>query len=232
MRLPGRLVETPSPNHGPRVGDRPLDMLVLHYTGMATAAAAIARLCDPVSEVSAHYTVDIDGTVHALVPEHRRAWHAGRSWWRGGGDVNSRSIGIEVVNPGHDGGLAPYPEPQVAALAALAGVLVDRHGIPAGNVVGHSDVAPRRKADPGELFPWAQLARAGIGLWPQPGAPAAPAEPAEALAALGYGVAEFGCAACLAAFQRRFRPARIDGQADVESRLLLGRLLHIGRGGP
>jgi N-acetylmuramoyl-L-alanine amidase len=222
-----QLVQTPSPNHGPRTGGRPLDMLVLHYTGMATAEAAIARLCDPAAEVSAHYTVDVDGTVHAHVPEHRRAWHAGRSWWRGAGDVNSRSIGIEVVNPGHDCGLAPFPEAQVAALAALARQVIERHGIPAANVVGHADVAPDRKADPGELFPWAQLARAGVGLWPAPDTPGAVAGPAEALAGIGYGVAVYGEAACLRAFQRRFRPARIDGIADAETRALLGRVLRL-----
>ncbi|MGF1627684.1 MAG: N-acetylmuramoyl-L-alanine amidase [Alphaproteobacteria bacterium] len=221
------LIETPSPNHGPRVGDRPLDMLVLHYTGMRTAAAAIARLCDPASEVSAHYTVDVDGTIHAHVPEHRRAWHAGSARWRGAGDVNSRSIGIEIVNPGHDWGLAPFPPRQMAAAILLCRQILNRHGIRAGNVVGHADVAPDRKADPGELFPWAQLARAGIGLWPGEGA--AVADAAAALHALGYGVEVFGPGPCLRAFQRRFRPERIDGQADAETMLRLGQLLRRAR---
>jgi len=218
-----RLIETPSPNHGPRVGDRPLDLLVLHYTGMRSAGEALARLCDPQAEVSAHYTVDTDGTVHAHVPEHRRAWHAGAGEWQGAGDVNSRSIGIEIVNPGHELGLAPFPEPQVAAVIVLCQAIMARHGIPAVNVVGHSDVAPGRKADPGELFPWAQLARAGIGLWPDGGAE--PADPAEALTAIGYGVGAYGLGACLRAFQRRYRPARIDGRADGETLLRLGQLL-------
>jgi N-acetylmuramoyl-L-alanine amidase len=222
-----RLVQTPSPNHGPRVGDRPLDMLVLHYTGMATAAEAIARLCDPASEVSAHYTVDVDGTVHAHVPEHRRAWHAGRSHWQGAGDVNSRSLGIEIVNPGHDLGLAPYPEAQVAAVIGLGRELVTRHGIPPGNVVGHSDVAPDRKADPGVLFPWAQLARAGLGLWPRPDAPVDRVDLPAALTALGYGVDAYGVDVCLSAFQRRFRPARVDGRADAETAFRLGQLLRM-----
>ncbi len=152
----------PSPNVDVRADGRLPDLILLHYTGMQSGAAAIARLCDPAAEVSAHYTVDQDGTVHAHVPEHRRAWHAGAGQWRGAGDVNSRSIGIEIVNPGHEFGLAPFPEAQVAAVVALGLQIVARYGIPAGNVVAHADIAPDRKADPGELFPWAQLARAGL----------------------------------------------------------------------
>ncbi len=220
-----RLIETPSPNHGPRVGDRPLDILVLHYTGMRTAAEAISRLCDPEAGVSAHYTVAEDGTIHAHVPEHRRAWHAGAGEWCGGGDINSRSIGIEIVNPGHDWGLAPFPEAQIAAVIGLGRGIVARHLIPPGNVVGHSDIAPNRKADPGELFPWAQLARAGLGVWPGVSHGRTTDDPSRALAALGYGVDSYGVRSCLRAFQRRFRPARIDGEADLETCRLLGLVL-------
>src|SRR5690606_5036624 len=172
------------------------------------------------------------GTVHAHVPEHRRAWHAGRSWWRGAGDVNSRSIGSEVGNPGHDCGLAPLPGAGVAALAAAARQVRARDGIAAGRVVRAGEVARARTADPGELFPWAQLARAGVGLRPAPDTPGAVAGPAEALAGIGYGVAVYGEAACLRAFQRRFRPARIDGIADAETRALLGRVLRLAGPSP
>lgn len=219
-----RLIETPSPNHGPRVGTLPLDILVLHFTGMLTAAAAVARLCDPAVEVSAHYTIEEDGTVHAHVPEHRRAWQAGPSRWRGAPDVNSRSIGIEIVNTGHEWGLAPYPPAQIGAVIALSRQIIARHLIPAGNVVAHSDIAPLRKTDPGELFPWRQLAAAGVGRWPD-GEPVACGDVAEGLAALGYGVDEYGLTPCLVAFQRRYRPARIDGIADAEALLRLGQLL-------
>lgn len=220
-----RLVETPSPNHGERVGDRPLDILVLHYTGMRTGAEAIARLCDPDAGVSAHYTIAEDGTVHAHVPEHRRAWHAGAGEWHGSGDINSRSIGIEIVNPGHDWGLAPFPEAQIAAVIDLGRDIVDCHLIPPGNVVGHSDIAPNRKADPGELFPWPQLARAGLGVWPGESPGQTTDDPAQVLTTLGYGVDTYGLSSCLRAFQRRFRPARIDGEADPETRRVLALVL-------
>ena len=145
-----------------------IDMLVLHYTGMRSAAEALRRLTSPEAAVSAHYLIDEDGAVWRLVPEERRAWHAGVSYWRGRRDINSASIGIELVNPGHEFGYRAFPEAQVAALEVLCRDVLSRYQIPPRHVLGHSDVAPARKDDPGELFPWRRLARAGIGLWPEP----------------------------------------------------------------
>ena len=212
------MIHTPSPNFGPRQGG--VDMLVLHYTGMTSAAAALARLCDPAAEVSAHYLIDEDGAIHALVAEEMRAWHAGRSWWRGETDVNSRSIGIELVNPGHEFGYRPFPPAQIAALVDLAGGILARHPIPPRNVVGHADVAPARKQDPGELFPWAALAAKGIGLWPEAGT--AVSDAIAMLAAYCYDTSD--PAAALVAFQRHFRPERVDGVADAETVALLAGL--------
>ncbi len=221
--------DRPSPNHGPRPDGVAVDMLVLHYTGMPTAAAALDRLCDPLSQVSAHYVIDEDGAVWRLVAEGRRAWHAGVSSWRGESDVNSRSLGIELVNPGHEWGYRPFPEAQIAALETLCQEILTRHAIPARNIVGHSDVAPERKEDPGELFPWARLARGGIGLWPEESVVARTEAPPDLaaieahLAAIGYAIAPSGedddaTRAVVRAFQRRFRPARIDGTLDEETR--------------
>ncbi|MGY8992341.1 MAG: N-acetylmuramoyl-L-alanine amidase, partial [Rhodospirillales bacterium] len=154
-----------SPNFDDRPAGLPVDMLVLHYTGMKSASDALDRLCDPAAKVSAHYLVNMNGSVSALVDEEKRAWHAGVSFWRGHTDVNARSIGIELVNPGHEFGYVPFPEKQMAALIKLAKDILKRHAIEARNVVGHSDIAPRRKMDPGELFDWPRLAAAGIGLW-------------------------------------------------------------------
>jgi N-acetylmuramoyl-L-alanine amidase len=212
----GRVIKRPSPNHGPRAG--PIDMLVLHYTGMPSAAEALARLCSAEAAVSAHYLIDEGGTTYRLVDEDRRAWHAGVSSWRGQGDVNGASIGIELVNPGHEFGYRAFPEEQMAALETLARGILARHPIPARNVVGHSDVAPERKQDPGELFDWPHLARAGIGLWPAEPLPLAPApdEAARLLAAIGY-AADAAADAVLAAFQRHFRPACCDGMLDEET---------------
>lgn len=150
-----------SPNHNARRLGRP-DMVVIHYTGMTNAAAARARLCDPAAQVSAHWLIGLDGGVEALVPEERRAWHAGVSSWEGESDVNSRSIGIELVNPGHEHGYHPFPEPQMAALERLLARIMARWPVEARNVVGHQDVAPGRKIDPGEKFDWARLARGGL----------------------------------------------------------------------
>ena len=218
-----RLVDHPSPNHGPRPPDGIVDMLILHYTGMPTAAEALARLCSPAAEVSAHYLIDEDGTVLRLVAEERRAWHAGISSWAGRRDINSASIGIELVNPGHEFGYRPFTAPQMAALETLCRDIVTRHPIPARHVLAHSDVAPQRRSDPGELFDWQRLARAGIGLWP--GAAAAPsaAEALRLLAAIGYEIApgdapETTARAAIIAFQRHFRPARCDGALDAETR--------------
>ena len=227
-----RLVDTPSPTHNERRGT-PVDMLVLHYTGMLSAGAALQRLCDPAVEVSAHYTVVEDGTVHAHVPEDRRAWQAGPSHWRGRDDVNSRSVGIEIVNTGHEWGLAPFPPAQVAAVIAVGRGILARHGIAPAMVVAHSDIAPLRKEDPGELFAWPQLARAGVGLWPDPAAPAEPLEDAgAALEEIGYGVAAYGLVPCVRAFQRRFRPARIDGVVDGGTARRISQLLRLVRCSP
>jgi len=213
------MIATPSPNFGPRKGE--IDMLVLHYTGMTSAEAALARLCDSKAEVSAHYLIDEDGSVHALVEEGMRAWHAGRSWWRGEADVNSRSIGIELVNPGHEFGYRPFPQAQIAALVGLAQGILSRHPIPPRNVVGHADVAPSRKQDPGELFPWEALADQGIGLWPETAE--ANGEAVVMLAEYGYDTTD--PAAAMVAFQRHFRPGRVDGVADAETAALLAGLL-------
>lgn len=220
------LIRCPSPNHEPR--PRGVDMLVLHYTGMPTGRAALERLCDPAAKVSAHYLIDEDGSVYALVPEDRRAWHAGVSFWAGATDINDRSIGVELVNPGHEWGYRPFPEAQMTALEALAQDIMGRHGIAPARVLGHSDVAPRRKQDPGELFDWPRLARAGIGLWPEAATDGPPLDDAAArdrLSAFGYEVEDL--CATVTAFQRRFRPARIDGTLDAECAARLGALISL-----
>jgi len=213
-------VELPSPNHDAR-GGVPIDTLVLHYTGMKSAKEALDRLCDPAAKVSAHYTIDEDGTVYGHVPEARRAWHAGVGHWAGASDINARSIGIELVNPGHEFGYRAFPDTQIAALTTLCHSILMRHPIPSWRVLGHSDVAPARKDDPGELFPWAQLAKAGIGLWQQA---IASNLYAAALARYGYDP-EAPQDKIITAFQRHFRPKKLDGQWDSECAGLLASLL-------
>jgi N-acetylmuramoyl-L-alanine amidase len=213
-----------SPNHGPRSAGAVVDMLVLHYTGMADADAALNRMTDPAAEVSAHYMIDEDGTVLRLVDEARRAWHAGVAFWRGHDDINSRSVGIELVNPGHEFGYRAFPAAQMDALIALAGDIAGRHPIAARNIVGHSDIAPARKTDPGELFDWQRLAAVGLGLWPE--AEDGDLQNIEAmLADYGYDTNDAGAA--LTAFQRHFRPARIDGMPDIECAQLVAGLLRV-----
>ncbi len=158
-----KIIQRPSPNFDERA--RPIDMLIMHYTGMPTGEEAMARMCDASSKVAAHYTVEEDGRVFAHVAEDKRAWHAGVSCWKGEGDVNSRSIGIEIVNPGHEFGYRAFPDAQIGSVIALAKDILSRHTIPPEHVLGHSDVAPGRKEDPGELFPWKRLADAGVGVW-------------------------------------------------------------------
>jgi N-acetylmuramoyl-L-alanine amidase len=216
------VIEAPSPNQDDR--DSPIDMLLLHYTGMQSGQAAIDRLRDPVARVSSHYVVEEDGCIWSLVPEHRRAWHAGISHWRGHDTLNGRSIGIEIVNPGHEWGYRPFPTAQMAALTWLCQGILARHPIPAVNVVGHSDVAPDRKTDPGELFDWPALARAGIGIWPESEAPPQPeASVAPALRTIGYPIPDL--AITLRAFQRRWLPKAITGLADLSTRRRIAAVL-------
>jgi N-acetylmuramoyl-L-alanine amidase len=233
----------PSPNHKERVGPGRPDMIVLHYTGMATAEDALERLCSvDAPQVSSHYLVFEDARIFQLVPEARRAQHAGVSSWEGESDINSRSIGIEIANPGHDGGYPDFPDRQIAAVIALCRDILARRPMRADRVVAHSDVAPSRKQDPGEKFPWARLHAAGVGHWVEPaplsgngglstgdrGPPVA--ELQSSLAAYGYGIAASGrfdqaMHDVVAAFQRHFRPARVDGIADVSTTETLRRLL-------
>jgi N-acetylmuramoyl-L-alanine amidase len=220
MNLASR--ERPSPNHDDRGPAPRIDMLVLHYTGMPTAEAALERLCDPAARVSAHYVVGEDGTIWRLVSEKRRAFHAGRSCWAGESDLNRVSIGVEIVNPGHEWGYCPFPETQMAAVVRLCRDILARNPIPPSRVVGHSDIAPHRKKDPGELFDWPRLARAGIGIWPGRSRlrSPAPVEHARALLdlrAIGYCTPAAAEEPLIAAFQRRFLPARCDGVLDRET---------------
>ena len=213
-----------SPNFDARTV--PVSMVVLHYTGMQDGPSALARLCDPKAKVSAHYCIEEDGRIFQLVDEALRAWHAGVSAWRGVRDINGASIGIELVNPGHEFGYRPFPQEQIAALLWLLGDIVQRHGIAPEAVVGHSDVAPARKTDPGELFPWAELAAHGLAA-PTPKAGTAPdwdaAALSQALSIYGYDISDLTKA--VQAFQRRFRPRLCDGQADAQTRALLAALL-------
>lgn len=221
--LVNRVVQSPNWNER----KLPVSMVVLHYTGMKTADEALARMCDPAAEVSAHYLIDEEGMVTSLVPEQKRAWHAGRAYWRGVTDVNSASIGIELANPGHEWGYRPFPEPQMDALLPLLADIMDRHDIPRANVVAHSDVAPSRKQDPGEYFDWQRLGELGLALeipaakmnlfYDNPGAFYL------ALERFGYDIAD-GRAA-VRAFQRRWRPMFIDGEIDGEIGGILFELL-------
>ena len=222
----------PSPNADERPPGCAVDTLILHYTGMPSAAAALERLCDPAAKVSAHYLIDEDGSVTALVPEQARAWHAGVSAWQGHAGLNDRSIGIELVNPGHEWGYRAFPEPQYRACIALCQAIVARWPIPPRRVLGHSDVAPARKEDPGELFDWQHLAAAGIGLWPADGegAPRSSAALQTGLARFGYPVPRHGridraTELVIIAFQRHFRPQRVDGVADPATLARLDGLL-------
>jgi N-acetylmuramoyl-L-alanine amidase len=219
------ITQRPSPNHGPRLDGGRIDMLVLHYTGMRSAAEAIRRLCDPAAEVSAHYLIDEAGAIFQLVDEERRAWHAGRAAWAGESDINNCSIGIELANPGHEFGYRVFPEPQMEALVDLCSGILARHPIPADRVLGHSDVAPDRKEDPGELFDWTRLGRAGIGIWPEKtGMPAdheagSLVDIQRGLGRLGYGIEMSGqmdseTRSALLAFQRHWLPDQITGARD------------------
>ena len=230
---------TSSPNHDERRDE--IRFIILHYTGMETGEAARDRLCDPDAKVSAHYLVWEDGRVELLVPEHLRAWHAGVGEWRGVTDINSASIGIEIVNGGHDFGLPEFPEPQIEAVVRLVGDILERHGLTPEAVIGHSDLAPARKQDPGEKFPWRELAEQGVSIWVDadeadtsvvagPGDGGREVSVAQvALAEIGYaqevtGRLDEATRLTLAAFQRRFRPERVDGQLDIQTLARLAAL--------
>jgi len=236
------LIERPSPNFDARTSQ--IALVVLHYTGMQDANAALRRLTDPaptagdypgpwqqpgadpaapLPRVSAHYVVDEGGAIFRIVPEEQRAWHAGVSSWGGAGDVNARAIGIEIVNGGHDFGLPDFAPVQIEALIALVADILARRGLTASAVVGHSDIAPARKLDPGEKFPWKRLADAGVALWPKSAAPIAAERARAALTRFGYDP-QVPDEVMVAAFQRRFRPQRIDGVLDEETRALIAGL--------
>ena len=230
-----------SPNHGERAAGKPVDMIVLHYTGMPSAERAVAWLCDPESNVSAHYVVCEDGEIVRLVEENRRAWHAGQSFWAGETDINSRSIGIEIVKPGHEFGYRAFPDTQIEAVIALCRDILLRHIVPPAHVLAHSDVAPFRKIDPGELFPWRTLHEAGIGHWlpPEPfseGPILKIGERGEGVNALRKALGRYGydlaagdeydarTETIVSAFQRHFRQERVDGVADPSTVATLRRL--------
>jgi N-acetylmuramoyl-L-alanine amidase len=232
----------PSPNHNERKG-KPIDSIVLHYTGMESADAALDLLCDPIHQVSCHYLVSADGEAFQLVPESQRAWHAGRGTWAGETDMNARSIGIEMANAGHKYGAPPFEDAQIQAVIGLCNDIAARHRISPKRILGHSDIAVGRKIDPGEIFPWDRLAVAGVGHWVEP----APLgieghslqlddsgpdviELQESLAAYGYGIAVTGVyddatSMVVTAFQRHFRPALVHGIADPSTRDTLARLM-------
>jgi N-acetylmuramoyl-L-alanine amidase len=232
----------PSANFGQRRGDRRPDMLVLHYTGMADAASALAQLTRPDTQVSCHYVVMEDGTILQLLPEAARAWHAGVSLWQGEADLNSASIGIEIVNRGHDLDYPDFPAAQIDAVIALCADIARRWTIAPQRILAHSDIAPSRKIDPGEKFPWDALFAAGVGHYVPPvglggGRVLSPGEQGQAVAALqaqlalyGYGLDITGLyddqtRCVVAAFQRHFRPARVDGIADASTLATLCNLI-------
>ena len=241
------LIEAPSPNFDARRA--PPDAIVLHYTGMQTGDAALERLRDPSAKVSAHYMVEEDGRLFRLVPEESRAWHAGRGSWRGETDMNAASIGIEIVNPGHEFGYRDFPSAQIAAVVALLDEIRGRWTIPDARIIAHSDLAPDRKQDPGERFPWRRLAEAGHGLWFEPAPERVAAltgllQPGDqglgvvvlrsGLHRLGYGLTPGGdydaeTEMAVRAFQRHWRPIRVDGVADGDTRARLVGLLQLSQ---
>ncbi len=217
-------IETPSPNFDDR--GRSVDTIILHYTGMPSGKEALDRLCDPATKVSAHYLVEENGDVYRLVDEAKRAWHAGVGSWHGESDINARSIGIEIVNPGHEWGYRDFPAVQIDAVIALLKDICTRHDISPARVIGHSDVAPRRKEDPGEKFPWARLADEGLALAPfagdaKAGEAVAYADALAALSAIGYDAPAGDHAAALVAFQRRFCPRSLGQGFDPGTKAAL-----------
>ena len=242
MTPTGAVEQAPSPNHGPRSDGAAVDILLIHYTGMTSGAAALDWLCSPESQVSSHYLIFEDGRTVQLVDESRRAWHAGRGRWHGNGDINSRSVGIELVHPGHEHGYRAFADAQIVALIALCRGILSRHPIPPDRVLAHSDIAPDRKEDPGELFPWQRLHQEGIGHWVAP-APIAEGpslgvgdqgraihELQAALQSYGYDIEptwrfDERTEAVVTAFQRHFRQERVDGVADGATVATLERLI-------
>ena len=212
-----KIVQSPSPNFNDRDGEGGIRMLVLHYTGMKTGNAALTRMCDPASEVSAHYMIEEDGTIFQLVADEKRAWHAGLSHWNGITDVNSASIGIEIVNPGHEFGYVSFPKNQIISTLDLCVEIVAKYNINPLDVVGHSDIAPVRKKDPGEQFPWKWFAKKDVGFWPEKiVAPnQATFDIALALKKIGYDLADL--TKSIEAFQRHWRPQNVSGIADAET---------------
>ncbi len=234
------MISQPSPNYDGR-GGQAVDMLVLHYTDMLSCEAAVARLCDAEARVSAHYVVSEAGEIFQLVEEGERAWHAGESHWRGHNNINARSVGVEVCNPGHSNGYVEFSLRQMKAVIKLSQEIIARHGIPARNVVGHSDIAFLRKDDPGELFDWQACARQGVGIFPFEARPLMGSEMQRgdkgkevirlqtALGNWGYGLkldGEYGekTEKCVIAFQRHYRPGKLDGVWDNECAGLLAAL--------
>ncbi|MER2520289.1 MAG: N-acetylmuramoyl-L-alanine amidase [Bdellovibrionales bacterium] len=224
------ITPAPSPNFDKRDPLVPLRYVVLHYTGMKSGEEALARLRDPAAKVSAHYLIEEDGRVFALVEESARTWHAGKSFWRGVTDLNSASIGIELVNPGHEFGYRAFSKPQIASLVPLVQDIVARHRLdPRQALLAHSDIAPQRKQDPGELFPWRELAEQGLGVWPAPAASSQPATCAETqnlLRGVGYDcpnshVYDDPTRAALMAFQRRFDPQNLTGMPEPQTTAML-----------
>jgi N-acetylmuramoyl-L-alanine amidase len=239
------LVESvlPSPNHGEREGGRAPDMILLHYTGMLDAEAALRRLCAATSEVSTHYFVHEDGRIVQCVHEARRAWHAGAGSWQNETDINSCSIGVEIANPGHDHGYPDFPRRQIAAVIMLCRGIIARRQIAAERVLAHSDIAPARKKDPGEKFPWRRLHESGVGHWVEParitetGRILSPGDSGQPVSDLQSDLSKYGYSVfqngaydevtrdAVIAFQRHFRPARVDGIADSSTVNTLRRLL-------
>lgn len=224
------LLQAPSPNFDTRKGGKKPTLIILHYTGMPDDADARQRLTDPASKVSAHYVVERGGQAWQLVAESERAWHAGVGAWGEETDINSASIGIELVNRGHQWGYQTFPQAQIDAVIALLRAIQKRHAIPAPNILGHSDIAPQRKEDPGEFFPWPTLAQAGLGLWPAPAAaddrPMDYGTARRLLRCIGYDCALAGeydlpLRRVLLAFQRHWLPHHLSGLADKQTAAML-----------
>jgi N-acetylmuramoyl-L-alanine amidase len=220
-----KITQTPSPNFNKR--PLSIDSIIIHYTDMVSAEAALAWLINPISQVSAHYLIEESGQIYHMVGEEQRAWHAGESYWQGRSNLNDCSIGIELANPGHSHGYTPFPEAQISALVSLCLKIKKRWNIPKDRILGHSDIAPKRKQDPGHLFPWELLAKEGLGMWPGEGYLSRTELNLNLipllLSTLGYDITSPPHA--LIAFQRHFQPHKMDGFANQETYTLLQGLL-------